>query len=223
MKPLQRWWVVTIFATAMGYLEAAVVLYLRTIADRLQPYQPNPIPDFPTFTVPELAREAATLVMLATVGCLAGMTWRGRVAFALLAFGIWDLTYYLFLIPLTGWPNSLLDWDLLFLLPLPWWGPVAAPVSIAILMIAFGLLATVLEQADQPIWPRPASLLLCALGIGLALYLFMASAIAAWPGGETAIRAALPAHFPWRLFALAWLAMAAPILDMLRQFATRYR
>ena len=27
-----------------------------------------------------------------------------------------------------GWPETVLDWDILFLLPLPWWGPVIAPV-----------------------------------------------------------------------------------------------
>jgi len=34
--------------------------------------------------------------------------------------------------------HSLLDWDILFLLPLPWWGPVLAPVLIALLMIVWG-------------------------------------------------------------------------------------
>ena len=82
------------------------------------------------------------------VGVLTGLTWRGRIAFILLAFGVWDVAYYLFLIPLTAWPSSILDWDILFLIPLPWWGPVLAPVSLACLMITFGILATVLEQAE---------------------------------------------------------------------------
>jgi hypothetical protein len=62
-----------------------------------------------------------------------------------LAFGVWDIFYYVFLKVLTGWPHSLMDWDILFLLPLPWWGPVIAPVSIAVLMILWGTAASQAE------------------------------------------------------------------------------
>src|SRR6185503_3994362 len=106
----------------------------------------------------------------------------------LLAFGIWDIAYYIFLNPLTGWPKSLVSWDILFLIPLPWWGPVWAPVSIATLMIVFGLLATVLEQAEPPIWPGKISGFACAAGMGLALYVFMADAIASLPKGGMEMR-----------------------------------
>ena len=223
LPPKQRWLFITVFATAMGYLEAAVVFYLRTMVNRMQPYQADPLPNFAGLAVPEIAREAATMIMLCTVGVLTGLTWRGRIAFMLFAFGVWDVAYYLFLIPLTAWPSSILDWDILFLIPLPWWGPVLAPVSIACLMIAFGVLATVLEQAEPSVWPGRVSGLACAGGIGLALYTFMADAIAAIPQGPEVIRSVLPTFFNWPLFGLAWLLMAAPVLDMARQLATRYR
>lgn len=207
----------------MGYLEAAVVLYLRTMVGRLDPYQSHPLPDVPGIAAPELFREFATMVMLGTVGLLAGKTWRGRIGFFLLAFGIWDITYYCFLKPLTGWPKGLLDWDILFLIPLPWWGPVISPVSIALLMVAFGLLATVLELAEPPIWPRTWAISLCGAGIALALYVFMADALKALPGGEQAVRTTLPQQFMWGLFIPAWIGMAAPVADMFWQLATRYR
>ena len=222
LPPKHRWLLITAFATAMGYLEAAVVFYLRTMVNRMQPYQADPLPNFDHLAVPEIAREAATMIMLFTVGALTGLTWRGRIAFMLLAFGVWDIAYYLFLIPLTAWPSSILDWDILFLIPLPWWGPVLAPVSIACLMISFGILATVLEQAEPPIWPSRPSSLACGAGIALALYTFMADSIAAIPHGPDVIRAVLPTHFNWPLFGLAWLLMATPVFDMARQLATRY-
>ena len=222
LHPKRRWTVVAIFAFAMGYAEAAVVYYLRTMVDRIQPYQTNPLPDIPALALPELARELATMFMLATVGALAGYTWRGRIGFALFTFGVWDIAYYLWLIPLTGWPDSIADWDILFLIPMPWWGPVWAPVSIAILMIAFGVLTTILEQAEPPIWPRRISMALCWAGIFLALYTFMADAIAALPGGPEAVRTVLPQQFNWMLFAFAWLLMSVPIFDMTRQLTTRY-
>jgi hypothetical protein len=223
MPPKSRWLIITIFATAMGYLESAVVFYLRTMVNRLVPYQAEPLPKFGGLAGPELAREFATMVMLLTIGWLAGRTWRGRIGFALLTFGIWDIAYYIFLIPLTNWPNSITDWDLLFLIPLPWWGPVWSPVSIACLMVAFGLLTTFLEQADSPIWPRRVANILCAVGIFIALYVFMADAIAAVPRGQEAIRLTLPTTFNWPLFTAAWLLMFIPIADMCHQLATRYR
>jgi hypothetical protein len=223
LPPKYRWLLVTLFATAMGYLEAAVVFYLRTMVNRMEPYQPDPLPNFASLALPEIAREAATMLMLCTVGCIAGLNWRGRIGFVLLTFGVWDITYYLFLIPLTGWPHSIFDWDILFLIPLPWWGPVWSPTSIASLMIAFGLLSTVLEQGQPPIWPGRWTFALCLAGIFTALYVFMADSIRAVPHGAEAIRAVLPKTFNSPLFAVAWLLMAAPILDMSRQLWTRYR
>lgn len=222
LHPKHRWLLISVFALAMAYLEAAVVYYLRTMVDRLEPYQPNPLPDIPALAIPEVAREFATMVMLITVGFLAGRTWRGRIGFTLLTFGIWDIAYYLFLIPLTHWPKSIFDWDILFLIPLPWWGPVWAPTSIALLLIAFGLLSTILELGEPPIWPRRLSLILCSIGITLALYVFMSDAISALPRGPEAVRSVLPVHFNWPVFILAWLLMLLPILDMTRQLVRRY-
>ena len=141
-----RWAIVIAFAIAMAWVEAASVFYIRALVDRIEPYQANPLPINGALGNVELWREAATLVMIATLGVLAGRTWRRRAGYAALAFGAWDIFYYVFLRLMSGWPRTLLDWDILFLLPLPWWGPVLAPVSIALLMIVWGTLAT---QSDD--------------------------------------------------------------------------
>src|SRR5690242_9759131 len=133
-----RWLVVALYAIAMAWVEAAVVYYLRTLVDRIDPYQPNPLPIATGLGEAELVREFATLAMLVAVGWLAGATWRSRAAYAFVAFGIWDIFYYVFLRVMTGRPESVFDWDILFLIPLPWWGPVWAPVSIAFMMVLFG-------------------------------------------------------------------------------------
>ena len=90
-------------------------------------------------------------------------------------------------------------------------------------MILFGVLTTVLEQGEPPIWPRRSSNILCGSGIVLALYVFMADAINAASGGEQALRHLLPTRFNWPLFVAAWLLMFIPIMDMCHQLATRYR
>src|SRR5262249_57713767 len=87
-------------------------------------------------------REAATLLMLWSAGQLAGATPGARLGFSMAAFGSWDILYYVFLRTLGPWPMSVWDWDVLFLLPLPWWGPVLAPVAIAALMVVTGALLT---------------------------------------------------------------------------------
>ena len=142
-----RWLTVATFAVGMAWLEAATVYYLRAMVDRIEPYQPNPLPIRGVLGEVELVREAATLLMLLTIGMLAGRTWRKRWGYTAIAFGVWDILYYVFLRIICGWPRSLLDWDILFLLPLPWWGPVVAPVSIALLMIAWGTATT--QVADR--------------------------------------------------------------------------
>src|SRR5688500_7810373 len=77
----RRWWVVVFYALAMAWVESAVVFYLRFHMDRLVPYQTNPMPAIDGFALAEIVREVATMIMLATVGCLAGKTWRSRFAF----------------------------------------------------------------------------------------------------------------------------------------------
>ena len=84
-------------------------------------------------------------------GTLEGIVMLARVAAFAIAFGLWDISFYAGLKLMIGWPQSLFTWDILFLIPLPWWGPVLAPISIALLLIVFGLLATVLEQGEPPL------------------------------------------------------------------------
>jgi hypothetical protein len=205
-----RWAIVVGFAVAMAWVEAASVFYIRALVNRIEPYQADPLPLATTngaLGYVELWREAATLVMLATLGLLAGRTWRRRAGYAALAFGVWDIFYYVFLRLITGWPRTLLDWDILFLLPLPWWGPVLAPVSIALLMIAWGTLATQLRDATADArWAWA----LGWVGIALALTIFMIDAWRALPHGRDAVLQVLPTRFNWPLFLVALLLMASP-------------
>ena len=66
------------------------------------------------------------------------MIMRERLGTFAFVFGIWDLSHYVFMAAFTGWPSSLLG-DLLFLLPSPWWGPVLAPVLIALVLVIGGI------------------------------------------------------------------------------------
>jgi len=218
---LTRWWTVAVFAAAMAWVESAVVFYIRTMVDRIEPHQPEPLPLIGTLGPVELARELATLIMHFTIGMLAGRTWRARIGYMAVSFGIWDIFYYVFLKIMCGWPNSLLDWDILFLLPLPWWGPVLAPVSIAMLMILWGTLASQFERKPGPLLSNWRVWVLNSIGVALALYVFMADAIRVADQGVEVIRNVLPSRFNWVLFCVALLLMAAPAIRLARELWTR--
>lgn len=136
-------WLVA-FSVAMGFLEAAVVVYLRDL------YYPEGF-NFPLKamsarnTIVELLREAATIIMLAGIGVLSASTAKQRLAFFLASFAIWDLFYYVFLKLILDWPESFYTWDILFLIPVPWFGPVITPCIISLTML---LLAAALIQRD---------------------------------------------------------------------------
>ncbi|MBW2560401.1 MAG: hypothetical protein JRE40_06050, partial [Deltaproteobacteria bacterium] len=99
---------VGVFAGAMAYLEAAVVIYLRALYGIEDLLRDIPLaPD--RYTPVEIGREMATLVMLALIGWIAGHRRQDRIGYALFAFGLWDIFYYGWLLILTGWPETLLD------------------------------------------------------------------------------------------------------------------
>jgi hypothetical protein len=216
-RAAKRWAIVFVFAMAMAWVEAATVFYLRTLVGRIEPYQPNPLPVQGLLGAIELVREAATMVMLAGVGWLAGKNWRTRLAYGAIAFGVWDIWYYIFLKQMTGWPSSWLDWDILFLIPLPWWGPVIAPLCISLLLILGGTIVSQFDAPDRPVWPGSLALSSNLAGTILSLFVFMADALAAVKRGPEAVRTVLPTQFNWPLFTLAWLLMSAPILDIARR------
>jgi hypothetical protein len=131
--------VLAVYAAAMGYLEAVVVYYIRYALGDVRATGSVAAAILRAFPWGiEATREIATLVMLATVAALAGRDWWERAAALLLAFGIWDSTYYLGLEVLAQWPPSLTTEDVYFLLPVPWGGPVWVPLlcDAAMLLLA---------------------------------------------------------------------------------------
>lgn len=144
-EPAFRWTAVAVlgYGVAMGYLEAAVVAYLRAAIGLGPPglvatHDPTA---FDAFEGVEVARELATLVMIAAVGWLAGRSPLERLAWASIAFGAWDIVYYVGLRALIGWPPTLDAWDVLFLVPIPWVAPVWAPIVVSSALIVVGLAA----------------------------------------------------------------------------------
>jgi hypothetical protein len=163
---------VCIYAVAMAAVEAAVVVYLRALHPVDAPVAAllAVIPD--RLITLELGREAATLIMLLAVAVLAGRDRWERVLVFSLAFGIWDLFYYVWLWVFIGWPPSLLTWDVLFLIPMPWLAPVLAPVIVSVCLVAGALWVLALHRRGATAHFAPFVWVLAGAGAALVLLSF---------------------------------------------------
>jgi len=195
--------VVVAFAAAMAYLESACVVYLQRALgispENLFPLSgPSVVGNLAAI---EVGREAATLVMLVGIGCLAGRTRVDRLAWTAVAFGFWDILYYAWLWVFISWPHGPQTWDVLFLIPLPWAGPVWAPITVSVALVGFGLAAARRTSVGKP--PRVGrAALLGSIAGGMAVVLsFLANA-------PTLMNGRVPGWFPWPLF-VAGMALAA--------------
>lgn len=191
-----------LFGIAFGYVEASIVVYLRALAG---PWRASAglAPDdiFPLLNVRDVAphlllvkiemvREAATIVMLAAAALAVGKNPRAWLAAFAVAFGVWDLSFYAWLKALAGWPESLFTWDLLFLLPVPWIGPVLAPVIVSISLVAGGIIGLMREPARV----SRTSLALLLAGAAIILIAFT------WDWRHI-VYGGTPRSFPWAMFA----------------------
>ena len=121
----------------------------------------------------EIFREATTIVIIFSISAIAARKFWERFGYFIIVFGIWDIFYYIWLKITINWPSSLFDWDILFLIPLPWIGPVIAPVMIALLMIIIGVSLTGLFQNGYDFKPTRATWMLAVIGTLVLLYSFM--------------------------------------------------
>jgi hypothetical protein len=189
-----------VFAAAMAYAEAAVVVYLRALIGGGPLFPMRDLP--PSLLSVEIAREGATMVMLL---CAASLSVRGgarRLGAFLLAFAAWDVFYYLWLYVSIGWPAGLTDWDILFLIPLPWVGPVWSVLLICAGMLAFSALFLRAPE-DAPFAPGPSGWATGVLGAAAVI----ATYILEWK--KIGYGRGIPSGFSLAPFLLGVLLLAA--------------
>ncbi len=224
--------VVGIFAVAMGFLESVVVIYLRKL------YYPGgfQFPLVPTIESwvlnMEWAREFFTLIMLVCIGLLAGKTRYEKFAYFIYSFAVWDIFYYIWLKVILNWPPSFLTWDLLFLIPWPWAGPVLAPLIISFAMIF--LAGSILVKSDQgkKVKITKKEWMLLVLGSILILYTFLYDygnliisrgflpnffSLASRDEFQQIAGTYIPSSYPWWLFILGEVLILLAIFSFLRK------
>jgi len=160
---LKRFSLISAYSIAMAFLEAAVVIYLRKL------FYPSgfyfPVKNMPSdILVVELLREASTIVMLITVAMMASKKNKERFFYFIYSFGVWDMFYYIWLYLMIGWPESLLTYDILFLIPVIWVGPVLAPVIVSLTMIVSAITYILFIERGYDIDIKRSSLILACTG-----------------------------------------------------------
>jgi len=211
---LKGFCLVVIFGIAFAYFEAAVVVYLRTI------FYPDgftfPLTEFGIGTSPlwkqllltEIGREAASMVLISTAAWLIGRNLQQRTAFFLTIFAVWDIFYYIWLKILINWPGSIMDWDILFLIPTAWASPVLAPVLISLTLLLFAIIILYRCSCASPLKVAPMEW----FGFVFAGLLVVISFCVA---GRHITEPDFKSHFYWPLFALGEVLAIALFLKCL--------
>ncbi|HJZ40837.1 MAG TPA: hypothetical protein VJ203_10760 [Bacteroidales bacterium] len=188
----------TLFSIAFGFVESAVVVYLREI------YYPNGF-SFPLapmssqLAITEIIREAATIIVLLSGGYLAGRNIRERAAFFMYCFAVWDIFYYVFLKLLINWPDSLFTWDILFLIPVIWTGPVIAPLLVSVTLLLLAGMVLYREKTGNPVRITRLTGILFLAGIFLVFAAFIWDFTLYLMKGD-AFHQYIPHNFNWWLF-----------------------
>lgn len=222
---------VTLFSIAMAFLETSVVVYLRAL------FYPDGF-EFPLKIVDhdigatEFFREAATILMLIAVGFIAATNKIQRFAYFIFSFAIWDIFYYIFLKLLLDWPDSLMTWDVLFLIPVTWVGPVIAPVICSLLMILLALAIIIISDKKNKtrisryewIWLISGSIIVIISFITdytnflLNFYTWKEIFNYSWTKDMTELTGKyIPQHFNWWVFFSGILVICTGILTFIRR------
>jgi len=213
-ETLRRLLVAVVFGIAFAYIESAVVVYLRAIfhpdgfAFPLQAFDLTPLGRCLLLT--EIGREAATLVLIGTGAYLFGRNRRERGAYVLVIFPVWDIFYYVWLKVLLDWPASLMDWDVLFLIPALWAAPVLYPVLVSLAMFAFAVAILYRSAPSRAVAIRGTDWLAWLAATVIIIVSFCL-------GGTHVTEPDYREHFHWPVFAAGYALAVAACLRCLRR------
>lgn len=206
---------VTLLSVAFAYVESSVVVYLRMV------FYPEgfyfPLKVFPTDTLfIELGREFSTLVMLGVIGILAGKTLIEKLMYFFFSFGVWDIFYYIWLKVFLNWPSSLLEDDILFLIPIPWVGPVITPVIVSITFITASLWILYQIEQGRIFTFSKMDVLLVLSGLLIILISFI------WNAFTVNLLAEKDPGFPWAIFLIGEVVLITGIFKGMATKAQRH-
>lgn len=226
-----------IFAIAMGILEAIVVVYIREL------YHPTGF-EFPLkATSPELVhteliREISTIIMLVMIAVISGRNFLHKFSYFIYCFGVWDIFYYVGLKIFLNWPPSFFTWDVLFLIPVPWIGPVLAPIICSLTMIFLAVCIVYLQEKGYDVRVRSSRWVLIIVGAAIIFSTFIWDYAGIIIGGgffsdfwtlttnekfQGTVTKYVPTYYNWYLFAVGEIMILATILLTIKRAKAKTR
>ena len=146
-----------------------------------------------------------TLIMLLAVAVLAGRHSLDRLYVFGYLFGVWDIFYYIGLSVFSGWPTSLLTWDVLFLIPIPWIAPVLYPILVSLCLITVFLVHEALQAKGRILKLARWEWVVVSAGA----LVIIASLCWHW---RVATEGTMPTTFPYWIFIAGFLAGVLPFI-----------
>lgn len=215
----------------MGFLEAIVVVYIREL------YYPDgfrfPLKELPSaIIIIEWTREICTLLMLGSVAWISERLFLKKLSVFLFIFGVWDIIYYVGLKMFLDWPESLLTWDILFLIPITWVGPVLAPVSCSLLMIFIAVVLDNLISKNKLKKLIPKEWILLISGAAIIYFTFTVdfgmilikghfledfSNLPENPEFLKILTNWVPAHFNWTVYSIGFAIICVGVIIIIRR------
>lgn len=235
-ESINKIWIISVYAVAMAFLETAVVIYIRELYYKGGFDFPLRMSINPIIMNTEWIREFATIVMLAAIGFLASKKTYERFAYFIYAFAIWDIFYYVFLKLAIDWPSSFLTWDLLFLIPWSWLGPVITPVICSLLFIALALLIIQFSDSGKAVKFSPLEWALFVLAGISVLYTWLYDygkiifsnglqkdflTLSTNPKFISIVSEYVPSFYNWILFGVAVAMVLAGIASFYRRYSKK--
>jgi len=122
-------------------------------------------------------------------------------------FGVWDLVYYAGLKALLDWPESWGTWDVLFLIPGIWTGPVWSAAVVAACFVVCGWRMMALAEGGF----RPRTRWFHWFGASVSLVLLLGAFLA---NHGLALGGGVPVDFPWAWWGVGALLGLAAFCDL---------
>jgi len=148
------------------------------------------------------------MVLILTGSWLFGRTLQQRFAYFLTIFAVWDIFYYVWLKVLLDWPGSIMDWDVLFLIPVVWASPILAPILISLTLLVFAVIILYRCCCKGPLKLTLADW----IGFTFAALVVVVSLCTA---GSYITKPDYKLHFHWLLFALGYISAIALFIKCL--------
>lgn len=211
-----------ILGIAFGMIEASVVIYLRPFfAPADSPFSlvllnPEGMTALQrTLLTVEAWREIATLLLIAGAAAVAARSLLHWAAYFVFTFAVWDIFYYIWLSVRIGWPQTLMQWDILFLIPKMWLAPVLVPLLISVMGIVMSMVVVRTLDLRRSVhmafyhWTP----------VCLALLLWLISFLNKSDKGMTSF----PESYSWWLFVLGMIFCIAATVLFYREFLFKHR